>query len=56
MQDIRNLGHLPGWSKEAPLAHRLKMAKDACELSAAEALPPLSILPTMPTLPTSQPC
>ena len=36
MQQIRALGHLPGWTEEAPLALRLKRAKDAEELSASQ--------------------
>ena len=36
MQEIRVLGHLPDWTKEAPLALRLKRAKDARELSASQ--------------------
>ena len=47
MQEIRVLGHLPGWTKEAPLASRLKRAKASEELSASqlaelEAMPPCS--------------
>ena len=36
MQQIRALGHLPGWTEEAPLALRLKRAKDAEELTASQ--------------------
>ena len=36
MQEIRVLGHLPRWTKEAPLALRLKRAKASEELSASQ--------------------
>ena len=36
MQEIRVLGHLPNWTKEAPLALRLKRAKASEELSASQ--------------------
>ena len=36
MQEIRVFGHLPNWTKEAPLALRLKRAKDAEELTASQ--------------------
>ena len=45
MQEIRVLGHLPGWTKEAPLASRLKRAKASEELSASQ----LAELEAMPT-------
>ena len=36
MQEIRVLGRLPGWTKEAPLALRLKRAKASEALSASQ--------------------
>ena len=46
MQEIRVLGRLPQWTKEAPLALRLKRAKASEELSASQ----LAELEAMPAI------
>ena len=46
MQEIRVLGHLPNWTKEAPLALRLHRAKASEALSASQ----LAELEAMPAL------
>ena len=46
MQEIRALGHLPNWTKEAPLALRLHRAKASKALSASQ----LAELEAMPSI------